>query len=97
MNWPKRAFTNTQQAPALVQSARVVPVKVASSSIHSITGTKARQSRNATTSVIDGVERRREQVFADGFPARDERHRVTSAILALYQFISAETQSPIAR
>ena len=52
MNWPKRALTNTQQAPALTQSARVVPVKVASISIHSITGTNARQSRNAITSVM---------------------------------------------
>ena len=52
MNWPKRAFTNTQQAPGAVQSARLVPAKFASSSIHSITGTKARQSRNAITSVM---------------------------------------------
>ena len=45
-----------------MQSARVVPVKVASSSIHSITGTKARQSRNAIDQRDDRVERRREQL-----------------------------------
>ena len=29
MNWPKRALTNTQQAPPATQSARLSPTKVA--------------------------------------------------------------------
>ncbi len=44
MNWPKRALTNTQQAPAPVQSSRVVPCQVASSNSQWNSGTEMRQT-----------------------------------------------------
>ena len=44
MNWPKRARTNTQQAPGLVQSSRDVPCQVASSSSQCTSGTVMRHT-----------------------------------------------------
>src|SRR5690606_40082700 len=38
MNWPKRCWMNTQQAPSLVQSARVVPIQLASMNAHCTSG-----------------------------------------------------------
>ncbi len=44
MNWPKRARMKTQQAPELLQSSRLVPRQVASTSSHSTSGTERRQT-----------------------------------------------------
>ena len=44
MNWLKRTRTNTQQAPAPLQSSRLVPFQVASSSSQCTSGTEMRQT-----------------------------------------------------
>ena len=44
MNWLKRTRTNTQQAPLPLQSSRLVPCQVASSSSQCTSGTEMRQT-----------------------------------------------------
>ena len=94
MNWPKRAFTNTQQAPGAVQSARRRAGEIRVEQHPLDHGHEGAPEQERDGERDDGVERRREQLFAD-----DARvaHRVTSAIRALYQFINADTARPIER